>query len=575
MNMRIAARGFTLVEVGIAMALTMMLAMALLWPQIVKFREDKAAAQGRQLATLSNAVATYMTVNYAKLAQGGAVDPVKFPTPTEPTVAQLRDAGLLPANFNAVNLYGGGYAVKISQVPAGCTPPDCDLASITRLTNPLTNALTGQLDGPALGSALATLGADGGFSTAAAPGSIVGQGGAWSVANPAGNVAGILGMRAGYGSSGMAQFMRRDGALPATGTQNMGGQDVANVKTLGSTTIQNSGDVAVGGALGVTGQTSTNGIANAGALTTGNATVNGSATITGDTVLKGTLGVTKATTLNGTLAVTGATTTNGLSNVGRLNNTGDVQTGRLFLSTIVANGASCAGFVGYQASTEAGSIASCINGIWRTPAADIPPPAPCPSTTVSFQGCTGVVPYTLSGSTASVTMTAGQGYATYSCNNGSWGFLSGSCTPPPAACSRQSISWNGSASCTGTSAALGHGGSQWVNASGTNDGKVYVTCNNGNLIQSSPSCSPAYVYYSNPKSAEGITLSSNPDLRATWCASHGNRLPAPGYMQDNRVGENLPVCWTINGQNKCIGQGNCNGFSAAEGCWIQTLIVCQ
>lgn len=82
-----------------------------------------------------------MTVNYAKLAQGVPVDPAKFPAPTEPTVAQPCDTGLLPAKFNAFNLYGGGYAVKISQVPAGCTPPDCDLASITRLNMPLTNAL--------------------------------------------------------------------------------------------------------------------------------------------------------------------------------------------------------------------------------------------------------------------------------------------------------------------------------------------------------------------------------------------------------------------------------------------------
>lgn len=581
-------------------------------------RQTKTSAQGIQLATLGSSVATYSTKYYGPL-----VNNTSIPLPAggvvaniyAPTIAELQALGLLAPNFSTTNMFGGGYGTRVARSPAGCAAPDCDIENLVYLTNPIISSTNGRVDGAMLGQASQTLGEDAGYSDTANPGTITGPSGAWSVTNPVTNpatgapVAGILAMRSGYNSSALSQFMRRDGQLPATGTQDMGGQDVKNVNGLRSTTIVNTGAATVGGNLGVTGQTITSGITNNGNLAnTGSAIVNGTMGVSGLTTTNGltntgnlnntgnianggnltntgTASITGATTLGGTLAVTGVTTANGIANTGTIASTGnistnaDVQTGRLFLRTVVVNGASCTGLTGYQASTAAGSIASCINGTWQTPAANVPPPSPCGSTTVSFNGCSGSLPYTQSGSTANVTVTSGSGYATYSCNNGSWAYQTGSCTPPPANCSSRTVYWGGSASCSGSSGTVSHGSGKWVNSTNSNSGSVYVSCSNGSLSQSGGSCEPSVTTYNSPRTAEGYLISANAGNRAVFCASKGQSAYGNGTEAD-RGGQNVSTCFTIDSNYSCIapanGPGNCNGFTYGNpGCWIQTSITCQ
>lgn len=604
-------KGFTLAEVMIAVVISLILAGYKLYPMYLEARATKASAQGMQLVTWNNSVATYSTIYYGNLVNGTAIPALPAGSNVyAPTIDNLKTLGLLPPNFSAMNMFGGGYAARITKLPVGCVAPNCDVENLVYLTNAITNPSNGRVDGAVLGQASRTLGGDGGYSDTATPGTITGPGGAWSVTNPVVNpstgtpVAGILAMRSGYNSSTLGQFMRRDGQLPATGAQDMGGQDVNNVNGLRSTTITNSGGASVGGDLGVNGLTSTSGIANSGNLSnTGNATVGGSLGVTGLTTTRGitntgnianngnltnsgTANITGATTLSGTLAVTGQTTTRGITNTGTIANngnitaTGDVETGRLYLRTVVANGASCVGLVGYQASTAAGSIASCINGVWRTPAADIPPPSPCNSTSVYFQGCTASLPYTLHGQTANATVTAGSGSAVYSCNNGSWAYQSGNCVPPPADCTSSTISWSGnSASCSGSTGTIAHGSGKYVNSTNANNGSVYASCNNGRISQTSPSCTPSTSTFSSPKSAEGYTLSANPGNRQAFCQNKGMVVSGNGRESD-RGGQDIAICFAIDGNRRCTnpsgGPGNCTGFAYGNpGCWIQTSVTCQ
>lgn len=568
----------------VAVVIAITLAGFKLYPMYVEARMTKAAAQGKQLATWSNSVATYSTIFYNNLVNGTSIAGVA--DIYAPTVAELRALGLISATFSAANMYNGNYGAKITKTPIGCVAPNCDIENLAYLTNPITNTMNGRLDVPVLGKAAQTLGEDAGYSDLSTPGTVMGPDGKWSVVNPVGNVAGILVMRSGYNSSAMGQFMRRDGALPATGAQNMGGQDVNNVNSLRSTSITNTGNATVGGALGVTGQTTTNGITNNGALQTGNTTINGTAAITGAATVAGNLAVTGTSTLRGVTNTGNIANTGNITNTGTIASTGnirtdaDVETGRLYLKTVVANGASCAGFTGYQAATAAGSIASCINGTWQTPAANIPPPSPCNATTVSFMGCTGSVPYTQHAQTANVTVTSGSGSAVYSCNNGSWSFQSGNCTPPPAGCSATTVYWSGSASCNAYNSSMSHGSGRWLNSTNSNSGSVYASCNNGVISTSSPSCySPSRTFY-NPTDRSGQALAANPGNRASFCQAQGMSAVGNGTESDFG-GSDIPHCYSADGSLRCTapatyGAANCKDVPYGNpGCFIQTSVTCQ
>ncbi|WP_194725560.1 prepilin-type N-terminal cleavage/methylation domain-containing protein [Noviherbaspirillum malthae] len=492
--------GFTLIELSIALAVMIGIASIKLWADARAMVDDMASTQADDLVAISNAVGNYQTQYFDKLIGGTAI--TGFPAPLAPTVAQLTAGGFL-SNVSANNLYGGGYNVQIQTVAVPGPPAGTDLRALTCLTTPIIS--NGRVDRPSLGTAVNRAGGNAGFSTDTAPGTINGSEGAWTATNPitvsSTPQAGILCMRSGYGSSGLSQLTRRDGTTPPTANWNMGNVNVTGIGNLGTSTMATASTATIGGVATTTGIVNNGNLTNSGTLTTtgtltasSNATVGGTLGVTGQTTTRGLANIagnitnSGNTTLSGTLDVAGATTTKGITNTGNISTTGDVVTGRMQLTTIVANGASCAGFSGYQAATAAGSLASCINGTWQTPSASVPPPNPCAATSVSFSGCTGNLPYTTSGSTANVTMTTGTGWATYSCSNGSWAYQSGSCTPPPVNCSARSFSWSGSASCSGSVGTTSHGGGQWISSTNGNNGDAYVSCNNGTWSISNTSC---------------------------------------------------------------------------------------
>lgn len=499
--------GFSLIELSIALAVMIGIASIKLWSDARALVDDMASTQADDLVAINNAVGNYQTQFYDKLIAGTAI--TGFPAPLAPTVAQLSAGGFL-SNVSANNLYGGGYRIQIQTVAVAGPPAGTDLMALTCLTTPITH--NGRIDRPSLGAAVNRAGGNAGFSTDTTPGTVNGSEGAWNAPNPILNAGapqpGILCMRSGYGSSGLLQLTRRDGTTLPTGNWNMGSFNVTGIGNLGSNTLATASTATIGGAASTTGISNTGNLTNSGTLTTtgtltaaGNATVGGTLGVTGQTTTRGLANVagnitnagtlsTGNTSVTGTLGVSGATTTNGVTNTGNISTTGDVQTGRLQLNTVVANGGSCAGFTGYQAATAAGSLASCINGTWQTPSTSIPPPNPCGATSVSFSGCTGNLPYTTSGNTANVSMTSGTGWATYSCSNGSWSYQSGSCTPPPANCAARSFSWSGSASCSSSVGTTAHGGGSWISSTNGNNGDAYVSCNNGTWSISNTSCTP-------------------------------------------------------------------------------------
>ena len=362
-----------------------------------------------------------------------------------------------------------------------------------------------------------------------APTVITGTLGGWSVTNPVlvAGVAqpGILAIRGGYGSSGWAQFLRRDGSLPMTGALNMGNQNINAAATVNSAAIANTGNIAtstlattaavtVGGALSVAGASTTNGITNTGAISTttlastGAATVGGALGVTGTTTTRGI-----TNTVNGITNTGNITSTGNVSVTGNVTATGNMTAAKFLPTTVVASGQTCVGLDGYQAKTAAGSLASCILGVWTTPNATVTP-TPCGAQSVSWgSGCGANLSATVSGASTTISPTTpsgATGSATYSCVNGVQVLQSGSsCTLPP--CPAQTLSWG--SGCSGWFPSVAVGSSTTQSAS-TGTGSATYSCNNpggsggwsyqgGSCTPPSVGCSANYVTWSQYQSAWG------------------------------------------------------------------------
>lgn len=551
----------SLAQLQIVLGISMLVTTAGLWQQARTLKQNQAVAQADALVQLTNAVTTYTTNQFTPLVNGTAVTGVA--NAYSPTVAELQAQGVLSSSFAATNYYNPalnpGYQIQITTQPAACVAPNCDLAILVNLRSPIVDPQNGRVDGGLLGAALQRAGGNAGYSDSTSPGTIRGWSGTWSAANPvtvAGQpVAGILAMRAGYGSSGLSQFLRRDGTLPMTGNLNMGSQDITSADAINSTTLVNSGNASVGGTLGVTGQTTTNGITNTGALQN-----------------------------NGNVTITGSATTNGITNTGNITNSGDVKTGRLWLQTTVVNGATCPGLNGYQAATAAGSIASCVNGVWTTPNAATAPLSPCGTATLGWGGgCSGSFAGTVSGSTSSATATVGTGSATATCSNGVWGAPAGTCTPPPSPCNGSTASWGGG-KCYASYGTISSGSGLTVNASlsgpaqagGSYSGSAYLSCNNGTITQSSQTCTysnatPEVINASNAAmqtQPTGIHISAAASTVQAFCSA-----VLPGYTSYNYSSTNIYnsgewTCWNNSGYSCAIpGDGStCAGMNGCS-CW--------
>ena len=180
--MKKSNNGFTLIELSIVVAISMMAIMWGLWSKVQISREQLAISQADALRTLANSVDTWTVNNFESLVNNTAIP--GFANIYAPTVAELVAAGALTNNFSANNLFGTGYQIALSRVPAGCTPPACDVSFLINLTGAINDYHSGLIDGPVLGAATNRIGANAGFSTNLAPGTITGSNNGWSAVNP-------------------------------------------------------------------------------------------------------------------------------------------------------------------------------------------------------------------------------------------------------------------------------------------------------------------------------------------------------------------------------------------------------
>ncbi len=581
------AAGFLLLQLSLAMTVAMVMATIGLWKEIRAMNEEVITGQADNLATLSAALGNYQTTYFDKLTAGQSID--GFANPLAPTISELNSSGFL-INFSSSNLYGGTYTLNVQTVPVAGSLAGVDLKGLTCLTTAITNPSNGRLDTPLLGAAITRAGGNSGYSNAASPAIITGLNGGWTETNPVMSssgspIAGILCMRSGYGSTGLLQFTRRDGTMKPTGAWDMAGQNVTNINNLGSTTLSNTGAATIGGLTNTNGIGNTGNITNSGMWTNnGNATVGGTLGVSGQANMNGisnngniantgTWTNSGNATVGGTLGVTGQTTMNGIDNRGSISNTGNVTANMMQLNGTVTAGNGCSQN-GMQARTNTGSVISCVAGIWTPPASTGGTAASCSATSVTFgAGCRGTLTGTTSGTTQSATMTYGSGSANYSCSNGSWSFLSGSCTLPPANCNSQVLSWSGSsASCSGTSPTMSSGQVVGVYSTNGNDGSVTASCSNGTISMSSPVCTIPMTTYNYPTDLGRNFISFNPNNLAVYCQYRGKNAVVASSVSKNAGSNPLVVCGNINAKLECQAYTNCTSWPS--GCFIIEVAAC-
>jgi len=265
--------GLSLLEVLLAVGLTLFIG-ALAIDAVRSTGETRQAeAAGEQLKGVGSAFNTYLSMRYDKIVtltnvggscpdinntsdptmRGDGNDPGPRCCTGNPTDANgalctinsdtLRRSGLLPNSFSGYNSYGARYVYNIRVI---ANAPNFIVDGVVFTDTPyITTGTTPRYD--LLGTAMQVAGADSGMTRSVAN-RMEGLNGAWSEASfVAINQLGLLGYRAGYGTSGYAAYLRLDGSTAMTGDLLLGPDSstrhsILNVQDVGAQTAHLTGN---------------------------------------------------------------------------------------------------------------------------------------------------------------------------------------------------------------------------------------------------------------------------------------------------------------------------------------------
>ncbi|WP_321883996.1 hypothetical protein [Burkholderia cepacia] len=197
-------------------------------------RHDVLSVEGKNQAAINAALSNWVTDKYGMLVAqmvGG-----KTTTITPPTFAELRAGQYLKADYVAGPFWGGSYMIQMSVGPDECGTgtTSCKVSYVFYSSQPVTRRGSPDVAGAGVVAQAAGMGF--GFSTSQNPATIKGLNGSWTVTNPVpGAPAGIVMATNGPSSDGNAVFIRRDGSLKWTGSQDVNGVDLHNVGNIDAT----------------------------------------------------------------------------------------------------------------------------------------------------------------------------------------------------------------------------------------------------------------------------------------------------------------------------------------------------
>ncbi|TDA45585.1 hypothetical protein [Burkholderia pyrrocinia] len=298
----------SIIEVVIVLVAAALMTLQGIQRDVVKRRHDMLSVEGQNQAVINAALSKWVTDKYGTLVGqmvGGKTTPI-----TPPTFTELRAGNYLKADYAAGPFWGGSYMIQMSVGPDDCATgtTSCQVSYVFYSSKPVTRL--GQPDVAGAGIVAQAAGTGFGFSTIQNSATVRGLNGVWTATNPVpGAPAGVVMATNGPSSDGNSVFIRRDGSLKWTGSQDVNGVDLHNVGnidaigTIGAPTLAAS-NVAVSNAVrtpGTLAVQNADGTAPA-SISTGDSTVNGQLQVT-QTITPGAVATPRASCpINGAMA---------------------------------------------------------------------------------------------------------------------------------------------------------------------------------------------------------------------------------------------------------------------------------
>ncbi|MDN7592193.1 hypothetical protein [Burkholderia seminalis] len=280
----------SIIEVVVVLVAAGLMTLQAIQRDVETRRHDVLSVEGKNQAAINTALSNWVTDKYGTLVAqmvGGKSTPI-----TPPTFAELRAGQYLKADYAAGPFWGGSYMIQMSVGPDDCgtSTTSCKVSYVFYSSQPVTRRGTPDVAGAGVVAQAAGVGF--GFSTSQNPATIKGLNGSWTATNPVPGVpAGIVMATNGPSSDGNAVFIRRDGSLKWTGSQDVNGVDLHNVGNIDAT-----GTIAAP-TLAASNVAVSNAVRSPGTLAVQNADGSAPAPIsTGDSTVNGQLQVTQTIT---------------------------------------------------------------------------------------------------------------------------------------------------------------------------------------------------------------------------------------------------------------------------------------
>ncbi len=186
-HIRIRERGFTVVEISLALIISAIVAFALFRSNITSFTQQGGEVQADQVLQVRDALQNYVSANGPAIVAGSSVSGVS--NVLQPTVAELINLKLLPSSFSTLAILNRSpFSTRLNLSSSPCVLGSCTITGYVYVRDPFLaksdDPTKGEYDGVVVSSMLSRLGGSG-FARVVANNSLVAAGGNFTIPNTA------------------------------------------------------------------------------------------------------------------------------------------------------------------------------------------------------------------------------------------------------------------------------------------------------------------------------------------------------------------------------------------------------